>query len=201
MQLRPPDAFASRSTSGQRAVPIKRPCNSPALFRQSLANFGNVCDNNERAAICRRPAFGRKRTLHLPRTRDLLAAYACQAGASVPSVQAAREAFQGIAVKILHRCSLSCGCLMVALLATITTASPRLLAQPTYSIDFGSISSISGTASQNPCFQLTGEIGRPALGYSSNAPSTPTYSIYSGFWAVALTASPDDIFFTSFEAC
>jgi hypothetical protein len=51
------------------------------------------------------------------------------------------------------------------------------------------------------CFQLTGEIGRPALGFSSNAPSTPTYSMYSGFWTVALTASPDEIFFTSFEAC
>jgi len=108
---------------------------------------------------------------------------------------------RGIAVKILHRCSLSCGCLMVALLATITTASPRLLAQATYSIDFGSISSISGTESQNPCFHLTGEIGRPALGFSSNAPSTPTYSMYSGFWTVALTASPDEIFFTGFEAC
>ena len=104
-------------------------------------------------------------------------------------------------MKILHRCNFSRVCLMVALLATITTASPRLLAEATYSIDFGSISSISGTASQNPCFQLTGEIGRPALGFSSNAPGTPTYSMYSGFWTVALTASPDEIFFTSFEAC
>ncbi len=113
----------------------------------------------------------------------------------------AREAFQGIAVKILHRCNLSYACLMVALLATNTTASPRPLGLPTYSIDFGSISSISGAPSQNSCVHLTGEIGRPALGFSSNTPSTPTYSNYSGFWTVALAASPDEIFFTSFEAC
>ena len=104
-------------------------------------------------------------------------------------------------MKFLHRRNLTRDCLMLALLATIVTASPRLLAQVTYAIDFPSISSISGTVSRSPCFHLNAEVGGTALGFSSNAPSTPTYSIYSGFWTVALTATPDDIFFTSFEAC
>lgn len=90
---------------------------------------------------------------------------------------------------------------MVALLTSLTSASPGVVANTTYSVDFGSISSISGTTTQNTCFHLTGEIGRPAMGFSSNAPSTPTYSMYSGFWTVALIDSPDEIFFTSFEAC
>lgn len=126
------------------------------------------------------------------RTRDLLC---------FTHVQLVSESFWGIAVKIRHRRNFSCGGLVVALLATIATASPRLLAEPTYTIDFGSISSISGSASQNACFQLAGEIGRPAPGFSSSAPSTPTYSMYSGFWTVAPTVTPDEIYFTSFEAC
>ena len=103
-------------------------------------------------------------------------------------------------MKFVYRCGPRGVYPVAALLATLASATPRLLAQ-TYSVNSGSISAVSGVRIQNPCFHLTGEIGRPALGFSSTSPVDPAYSAYSGFWTVALAQNPDEIFFSGYEAC
>lgn len=82
----------------------------------------------------------------------------------------------------------------VALALASTYASAQ--AQPTYSINFYAISTGAMTLT-NRCFRLSGAIGEPAPGYSSDL----VYSLYAGFWATAIARGADEIFFAGFEEC
>ena len=69
----------------------------------------------------------------------------------------------------------------------------------TPSIDFHLISS-GASEMHNSCFRLSGTIGQAAPGFSGSI-SSPSYSVYAGFWVAAPLTGLDEIFFNGFEGC
>ena len=92
--------------------------------------------------------------------------------------------------------------LLAAVAASIIAirSSDSLAVVPTYSIDFHTINA-GGNPLRNSCFGLSGTVGQAAPGYSSYTSSSPTYSIYAGFWSAAPATGLDGIFFSGFEEC
>ena len=70
-------------------------------------------------------------------------------------------------------------------------------ASQTFSIDAHVISTGTSVQSGNSCARLRATIAEPVAGYSSSV----DYAMVAGFRAIAASATPDDIFFSSFEVC
>jgi hypothetical protein len=67
----------------------------------------------------------------------------------------------------------------------------------TFSIDAHILATGASVRSSSACARLRATIAEPVAGYSSSV----DYKIAAGFRAIAASATPDDIFFSSFEVC
>jgi hypothetical protein len=81
-----------------------------------------------------------------------------------------------------------------ALLGVFAVASAT---GPTYSVDAHIVASGTSVLSGNSCSRLRATVAEPVAGYSSSV----DYAIIAGFRATTASATPDDIFFSSFEVC